>query len=255
MSSLKAIAPSTPGIIPEIAGDFIKHLEVAVNGMLKLAIKIHAEKPDVVIVLSPEQPILHHRFAISSAQVVRAFSSNVDESRHIELSFPTDSEFVDTLADRAFDAKIQLEKYTQNEGVVAIDNAALGLMYFLHHVGVDVPVVMIGVSDLSLKKHITLGNLIEDTLEESGKHGVIVAVGAYDTTSIYTETFIDHLTEQGTLAEYLSAQGAELIENTATSLLYPAAILSGALQKESFHELAKQPLGEEGYLVGYFDRK
>lgn len=255
MSSFKAIAPSTPGIVPDIAGDFIKNLEIAVNAVLKLAIKVHAEKPDLVILISPEQPILHHRFAISKGPVVRAFSSNIDDSKHIELEFPCDTEFVEQLVERAFNAKIQMEEFTQEEGVVALDNASLGIAYFLHHIGVDVPMILIGISDLSLKTHQALGKVIEETLAVSEKHAAIIGVGAYDTTSLYTETFLDVSSDGKKLGEYYLSTEPLLLENTATSLLHPLAILSGMEQMCAFHDLGKQPLGEEGYLTGYFDAK
>ena len=255
MSSFKAIAPSTPGIVPDIAGDYIKNLEVAVNAVLKLAIKIHAEKPDLVILLSPEQPILHHRFAVSYGSAVRAFSSNVDESRHIELEFPCDTEFVDAFVERAFDAKIQLETFTQDGGATAIDNASLGILYYLHHLGLDVPVVLIGVSDLSLRAHKDLGTIIEDTLEITERHAAVVALGAYDTSSLYTEAFLDTISEGKKLDEYYNSSEPEVLENTMTSLLHPMAILSGMEHMRNFHDLGKQHLGDEGYLTGYFDTK
>lgn len=166
MLTTLAIVPDHPVCIPDIGGDHIREVEQSVNGLMKLALKLHAEKTDLLVCVSSGLPLLHHRVLLGKGrEYVRFFASNTVEGREIHLQFPGSLELYTPLELMISDKKVPVEGYVQESDAVAIDNALLSFLFYCSSIGFLPQVAVVGPSDLSPAKHHAVGRAIGELLK------------------------------------------------------------------------------------------
>lgn len=254
MISLVGLVPTSPMFIPEISGESLKAVEKTVNGFLKLVIKIHALAPDYLVLLSPEAPRLHHRFSLATGAFVgRVFSSNVQPSEIVEITFPVPSEEVSVFSSYAFQHKIQVEQYQSEQGISAIDNASLSILYYLSKVSCFPKTLLLGMSDFGMEKYTTLGDAVLQWAESMpDKKVVVLSVADIDQLDGVLASELSHLV----ISMRTWERPVSDVEILAQSSLWPQSyFLEGVLGKRhpEFHLLGNDVFEDRSFQVGYFE--
>lgn len=178
MLTTVAVVPDTPACIPDIGGEHIKELEQSVNGLMKLAIKLNAEKTDLLVCITSGLPIMHHRLLIAKGhEYVRFFASNIEEGREIHMKFPGATGLYTPLELMISDQKVPAEGFMQEGKAVAIDNTLLSFLFYCHAIEWYPEIAIIGVSDLSTAKHQAAGKALGRLLnaQENVTSAIILA--------------------------------------------------------------------------------
>lgn len=153
--------PDHPACIPAIGGPFIADVPQAVNGLMKLAIKLHAEKTDLLVCITAGLPIMHHRLMMAKGKEhVRFFADNVHEEREVHMVFPGATELYTPMELMFHDQKVPVEGYVQEHEITAIDDTLLAFLFYCHAIEWYPQLLIIGVSDLSPTKHQAAGYAI-----------------------------------------------------------------------------------------------
>ncbi len=250
-----AIVPDHPVLIPEIAGEALVQVEETVNALLKLALKIHADSPDTLIILSPKAPILHKRHSISLCKdYVRNFASHLDPTKTITLQFQgTPSDDIEKMIEMALTHKVILEGYTQEHNCVAIDDAALSLMYYLHRIESTVKVVVIGVSDMGLDGQMILGSALREFCDAKKEKIAVACLGHVEGLAVEHITAITKaLHEPSKLGSLLMDMEDDVLASQST-LAFPLMTLAGMYigKKATWHLLGEEVFGAEKFITGY----
>lgn len=166
MLTTVAVVPDHQVCIPDIGGEAIQHVEGAVNGLMKLAIKLHAEKTDLLVCVTSGLPLLHHRLLIGKAkEYVRFFASNTTEGREIHMKFPGAVELYTPLELMITDQRVPVEGYVQEGNMAAIDDKLLSFLFYCHSIEWYPQIALIGISDLSPAKHHAAGKALGRLLD------------------------------------------------------------------------------------------
>ncbi|PIV90472.1 hypothetical protein COW46_03115 [Candidatus Gracilibacteria bacterium CG17_big_fil_post_rev_8_21_14_2_50_48_13] len=187
MLTTVALVPDHPVCIPDIGGDHIREVEQSVNGMMKLALKLHAEKTDLLVCVSAGLPMLHHRVLLGKGrEYVRFFGSNTHPDREIHLQFPGALELYTPLELMISDKKVPAEAYVQESDAIAIDNGLLSFLFYCSSIGFLPQIALVGPSDLSTEKHRAVGRAIGELLnvQENVTSAVILCGSSLAGTTI-----------------------------------------------------------------------
>lgn len=204
MLSTVAIVPDHPVCIPDIGGEHITAVEQSVNGMLKLAIKLHAEKTDLLVCVTSGLPVLHHRLLLGKGkEFVRFFASNIEEGKEIHMTFPGATELYTSAELMISDQKVPVEGYVQEGDAVAIDNGLLSFLFYCHSIEFYPQLLVVGVSDLSPAKHAAAGQAIARMLSvQEDLTSAVILCGStqQESSSLMADSTWDVLPElEGTL--------------------------------------------------------
>lgn len=161
MLSTILVVPDHPACIPAIGGPIVAEIPQAVNGLMKLAIKLHAEKTDLIVCVTAGLPILHHRMLLAKGkEAVRFFADNVHPDREVHMVFPCEYELYAGLELLMHDQKVPVEGFVQEHETVAIDDTLLAFLYYCHSLEWYPKLMIVGISDLSPTKHEAAGYAI-----------------------------------------------------------------------------------------------
>lgn len=258
MLSLTCIAPGHQMFIPEIGGPVLKDLEVGVNSLLKLSLKIKTLDPDVLIVLTPGLPLYHHRFACThAAHVIRVFESNQKNGEIVEIQFPGGDQVLTQLEPLFMEKKIPLEYMTHQAGAVAIDNLSLSLMYYLSKTGAQPEVIFMSMSDLSPEKHIQAGEVLAQFAEMTEKRVAIAAVGHVHTLREDVSSVMQENIQKGDVRSAVDSLSFDEYSTSGQNLFLPLKIIQGVQNTSSkqmnYHHFGTQFFEKEAYLCGYWE--
>lgn len=172
MPILAAFAvPHPPIILPEIGRGEEAKISATINAFAEVARRFAALRPDVAILTTPHSVMYSDYFHISPGR-----SASGDFSRFgaggVRVQVDYDVEFAAALEKSA--EKAGIAAGTLGEKDPALDH---GAMIPLRLMGVECPVVRIGLSGLPPIDHYRLGELIAQTAEALGRRAVFIASG------------------------------------------------------------------------------
>lgn len=249
MLTTVAIVPDHPVCIPDIGGEYIKEVEQSVNGLMKLAIKLHAEKVGLLVCLSSGLPILHHRLAFAKGdEFVRFFESNTVEGREVHMTFPGATDLYTSAELMLKDQKVPLEGFVQEHKTVAIDNSLLSFLFYCHSIAYYPELLVLGGSDLSTAKHYAAGKAIGNMLrvQQDISSAVILSGSTLD---------LDEIDGTAPTKVHDGMQWTDT-PNFAGSLQIPAEIACGILStlpdQPAFRLMGQDTFDEKEFSVGYF---
>lgn len=251
------IAPDHPVLIPEIGGDTLQEVEESVNALLKLALLVHRDSPDLIILISPMAPILHKRYSLSfGEELVRTFAPQTSPEDVVQVvckGMP--SEMKQEFEEAMIANNIALDGYVQENNITAIDDAALPLLYYLQRIELNTPAAIIGTSDTGILGHHHLGDALGKFARDSKLKVSLVTLGHMEGyTEKGTQELHDCLNSGGNIAGYLQRNEEELLRSKST-LLFPLAVLGGVMGEGSYqyHSLGEESFGAEFFFSGYFE--
>jgi aromatic ring-opening dioxygenase LigB subunit len=171
-----AITPHPPIILPEIGKKDIVMAEKTINAMLSLSLAFAASKPDIVLVISPHAVLLHDRIAIGYG---KQYEGDFGTFGHPDISqtFVGNTTLVDDILHQAFQDKIPMEPYTQQDGTVPLDHGAMVPLYYFSKAYHSFDLVLSSFSDFSIQKHFQYGQILKKVIDRSKKRIAVIASG------------------------------------------------------------------------------
>lgn len=247
--------------IPEISGETLKEVEKTVNAFLKLSIKIHALNPDFLVLVSPDAPLLHNRFSLATGDfLARVFSSNLNPNDIIEITTPIASGEIASFSSIAMEQKIQIDPYTQEHNVVAIDNGSLSLLYYLSKVKCFPQTLLLGVSDMGVSKHQKLGKAISEWADQkTDKKVAVVSFGEIGLLNEEHSSLFKETLESGEISPYIEKGSLEDAVNSGSNLFMPLVVLDSLMKNNwntspKLHLLGEDMYDHKGFYTGYFEQ-
>ena len=233
--------PHAPILVPEIGRGDLKTAERTVQGLVRLGVEFSQAQPDTVICISPHAPVLHDRVGITYAETLSGTLAEWQFDYHLE--FKGDKRFVEQIVEAAWQQKVAVDTYSQNEDQVLLDYATVVPMYYLTKGHYPERLTVVSISDFSLAKHWDFGVALAQTCEKSNKRVAIIASGDLSHRLNDTAPYgFDPAGEQfDTLVQSaLRNKNVEALLNMDPDLWYKAGecgyraliMLLGALQKQ-----------------------
>jgi AmmeMemoRadiSam system protein A len=251
------IVPHPPIILPQVGRGEEEKIRKTADAYRKVAGRIAAMKPDVIILTSPHTTLYADYFHISPGKGAKGDLRRFGASGFsIEVAY--DSELVEAISDEADRAGIHAG--TMGERDKGLDHGTLVPLYFINQAYTDYKLVRIGLSGFTSLDHYRFGKLIAKTVEKLGRKAVFVASG--DLSHKLLEDgpygfapegpeFDDNVTQAMEKADFLSFLNFDqsFCDSAAECGLRSFIIMAGALDGKS---VKSELLSYEGtFGVGY----
>ncbi|GIN85855.1 extradiol dioxygenase [Heyndrickxia sporothermodurans] len=238
------IAPHGGEIIPELSGPIPDRMKLTRDSMLKLGKKMRDAMPDTIIVLTPHGTRIDGFFSVSNSEKMYGF---VEENEGFyELERYVDRELARAITEAAAAEGIPIASinYGTASGPISclpLDWGAIVPLSFMP----DVPIVVINPSrELSFKTHISLGQIVNQVVQNCGKRVALIAscdwAHAHDERGPYGFDPAAELLDEEVVGfirsnelEKMAEFDPEYIEAAKPDGIWQTLILAGAIQKES----------------------
>ena len=168
------MVPHPPMIIPQIGSGREKQIQETIDAYRNVAAEIASLKPETIIISSPHSVMYSDYFHISPgknangdfgsfhAQEVR-FQESYDEELVRRICSISDSE--------------NFPAGTLGERDRTLDHGTMVPLYFIRQFYSDFHLVRLGLSGLPLVDHYAFGRIIQQAVEDLGRHVVFIASG------------------------------------------------------------------------------
>lgn len=248
---IEAIAvPHPPLIIPSVGKGEEVAIRSTIDAYQMAASSVVAAHPNLIILTSPHAPLFRDGFFVCDADKIYGDMSRFGAPQ-TKLAYPGDPTFAEQLATLLEQQGIPIAKENQlsdrfffNNPQGEIDHGSFVPLYFLSEAGLDVPIVIVGLSGLDSKTHEQAGRTIVHAAIEQKKRLVLVASGdlshklkedgpyGFDPAGPLFDDQIKHIFTESTLSELFQLD-EQLCENAAECGLKSFQIMTGALEEQA----------------------
>ncbi len=166
--------PHPPLIIPEVGKGQEKGIARTIESYKEVMRRIAAARPQTVVVITPHTDIYADYMHISPGKSATGSFARFGAPQ-VQLSASYDEEFVGCVEKLCRENQIQAG--TLGEQHAELDHATLIPLYFLNQFLTDYQVVRVGISNLSLLEHYSLGQLLERASTQLTRRVAIIASG------------------------------------------------------------------------------
>ncbi|MFD1739667.1 extradiol ring-cleavage dioxygenase [Bacillus salitolerans] len=169
------ITPHGGEIIPELSGDQPNRMGTTRESMLKLGEAMERANPDTIIVLTPHGTRIHGQFSITDSE--RMLGSLEDHGAEFQLERKVDRELARRIYEIAAskDLPIGMLNYGTSSGPYSCLPLDWGAMVPLRFMP-NVPIVVITTSrEVSLDRHVELGQVLKQVSEQTSKRIALIA--------------------------------------------------------------------------------
>ncbi len=168
------MVPHPPMIIPAIGRGSEKQIAKTIRAYESVAEEIADLKPETVIISSPHSVLYADYFHISPGKTAAGDFGRFGAAS-VSFRETYDTELVSKICGLA-DAK-GFPAGTLGEKEKHLDHGTMVPLYFIEQKYRDFRLVRIGLSGLSLAEHYTLGQIIGEAVEQTGRRAVYIASG------------------------------------------------------------------------------
>lgn len=168
------MVPHPPIIVPQIGKGEEKAVQETIDNYHIAARQIAAWNPDVLVILSPHAEFYRDWFQVTPSGVIEGNFARFN-APNVTFRETVDKELVDEI-----DSLCREEYFPAGSDYPdqhQLDHGTMVPLYFIEQYIRDVLIVRIGLSGMSLQKHIEFGEIIEKAIANVGKKAVIVASG------------------------------------------------------------------------------
>ncbi len=174
------VTPHPPLLIPEIGGRELRKVESTSSAMMRLAELVGELSPEVLVIVSPHSPFYADGFAVKLGDVLQGNFGQFGCAR-VGASKQVDGDLAAALLGLAQEeglplAGVQHERGAWSSETDVLDHGLLVPLYFLDS-KFDCPIVSLSISGLSYRLHASLGRLVAQACEQTGRRAVFVASG------------------------------------------------------------------------------
>lgn len=260
MLVFSAISPHSPLLIPSIARENHKKLEVTLNALADLEKKLLNAKPEVIIIISPHGLIHADSFTINFNPIFKGSLKEFGDFS-INLEFPSEPQLTERIRHSLLEKNIPVT-------LESINNLDYGItipLYFLTKRIPSIPIMPINNSFLNLKTHFDFGRVLKEKILESNKRIAVIAsadlshkagpgspIGFSEQGKKFDEKLIEFLNHKN-ITGILKFDEAFLKESAECGLR-PITILLGVLEGINYKPQIfsyEAPFGV-GYLTAHF---
>ena len=168
-----AICPHPPIIIPEVGKENTNRVQKTIAAMEKLAKDFAASRVDTVIVISPHGPTFADCFNVRAAEIFHGNLSMFGTPK-VELKLPGNKRLANAVAHAANGVNLPTKLLSSPE----LDHGIIVPLYFLlKNLSYSPTLIPIGFSNLPLRDHYQLGEMIARVCEPKLNRVAIVASG------------------------------------------------------------------------------
>lgn len=166
------IAPHPPLLVPEVGGDRIQQVADSQRALREFSRRLVATSPETIVLISPHSPLDAGAFTARWTTELSGDFRQFDSS--VRLSFKNDLDLLEALKQAAVDEGVRLRALDRD---YPLDHGALVPLYYLKEAGWSGPVVVIGFTLQSNKKHLDFGRAIARAAEAIKRRIALVASG------------------------------------------------------------------------------
>ena len=168
------MVPHPPMIIPDVGRGSEEQIRETINAYEQVADEIAALRPETIIITSPHAVMYADYFHISPGK--RAKGSFADfRAPQVRFDETYDEELTDHIC--ALAAQARFPAGTLGERDRKLDHGTMVPLWFIRQKLDDFRLVRIGLSGLPLTDHYTLGKMIRQAVDITGRRAVLVASG------------------------------------------------------------------------------
>lgn len=168
------MVPHPPIIIPDVGKGEEKAVQETIDCYHIAARQVAAWNPDVLVILSPHAEFYRDWFQVTPAGKIEG---DFGRFRAPNVSFreTIDGQLVEEI-DRLC-KKLKFPAGSDYPDQTELDHGTMVPLYFIEQYMEPVPIVRIGLSGMSLQKHVEFGEILEKAIANTGRKAVIVASG------------------------------------------------------------------------------
>jgi AmmeMemoRadiSam system protein A len=166
--------PHPPIILPQVGRGEEEKIRKTIDAYRKVAGRIAALQPEVIILTSPHATLYADYFHISPGKGARGDLRRFGASG-FSMEVEYDTELVRAISEEA--GREGIHAGTMGEREKALDHGTLVPLYFINQAYADYKLVRIGLSGLTPLEHYRFGRLIARVVEDLGRRAVFVASG------------------------------------------------------------------------------
>ena len=163
--------PHPPLIIPEVGAGRQSAIQKTIDAYHKVAERIQALQPQVLVIASPHAEGYADRFVVSAGQGAEGSFAGFGAPQ-VRLKNRGDADLAGRIARLAGPEGLPLVEEDS-----ALDHGTMVPLYFMRALGLDIPLVRVSISGLSAESHRSLGRCIDRAAQELGRSYVFVASG------------------------------------------------------------------------------
>lgn len=168
------IVPHPPIILPQVGRGEEEKIKKTIDAYRKVAGRIAALQPEVIILTSPHATLYADYFHISPGKGARGDLRRFGASG-FSMEVEYDTELVRAISEEA--GREGIHAGTMGEREKALDHGTLVPLYFINQAYADYKLIRIGLSGLTPLEHYRFGRLIARVVENLGRRAVFVASG------------------------------------------------------------------------------
>ena len=168
------MVPHPPMIVPYIGQGSEKQIEETTQAYLQVAREIAVLKPETIIVSSPHATMYRDYFHLSPGKHARGSLANF-QAAGVKFKEDYDTELVTAIEQLA--EKRGFPAGTQGQRDPALDHGTMVPLWFVRQYYNDFKLVRVGLSGLPLTDHYALGQMIQQTVEDTSRRVVFIASG------------------------------------------------------------------------------
>ena len=165
------MVPHPPMSVYEVGGTSTLQITKTINSYKEVAEEIASLKPDTIVISSPHAPLYKDAFYLINGDRAKGDFGRFGAPK-VSFDEKVDTEFVDKLRELSKDKYLVSDKKD-----VPLDHGTMVPLYFIEKYIKDVPIVVIGISGISLEANYEFGNLIKEASNKLNRNIVYVASG------------------------------------------------------------------------------
>lgn len=168
------MVPHPPIILPEVGRGEEKKISDTAEGFKQVGKLVAELKPDTIILSSPHTIMYGDYFHISPGNAAHG-DMGLFRAPEVKINVEYDTELVERIANLASESSFPAG--TEGEREPELDHGVMVPLYFVNKFYKSYKLVRVGLSGLSLEKHVQLGRIISRAVSETGRRVFFIASG------------------------------------------------------------------------------
>jgi len=165
-----AICPHPPIIIPQIGQENIRLVDQTISALLNLEKKLVAQKPEIIILVSPHSPLIPDKFICLNGDYLKGDFAQFGHPE-VSLEFKTNRQLIQEIK-KEFGSLIEIVPEAD------LDHGALVPLFYLTSGKLNnLNLILLGFSFLPLDVHFNFGRRLGKIIKESNKRIAFIASG------------------------------------------------------------------------------
>lgn len=174
------VCPHPPIIVPSIGGTEIENVTSTVQAMRRVGASVAADKPEIVILMSPHSPAAQDAFVIKTVQRLQGGLGRFG-APDIDFDLENDVALAEAVYEQGLKANVGVFKLDEEAAgsfsiPAELDHGSIVPLYYAFS-SYECPIVSLSISGLSYLDHYRFGMAIREAVERTGRKAAFLASG------------------------------------------------------------------------------